>query len=157
MTKQRFLLIASLLFLAFAAHAQEGTFCSFAPYGSTDQTLAFLETGPAFGFLAYSCPVAPSWQSFSLTRQWYWTSTCPQGGILIQTVAIAGNDTQINVASGIFDPFTGRQLGIYNGFGYVSNVGGLALPAFIPTNDQGFLCNPAARDGRYQSLVTETQ
>lgn len=155
MMKQKLLLAAFVLFMStIAAHAQTGSFCYYQPQGNTDQTLTYLQQGPTFGFKAYSCPYPPVYAEFLITRYWHWTSTCPQGGIIIQGVSIDSYDTQINVDSYIFDPNTGRMLGELRGFAYVliTPVGG--LPQFIETADVGNKCNPYARDNLYQSNAT---
>lgn len=156
--KRKLLLITAALFLCMAAHAQTGDFCLFHPVGNTDQTLIYLQSGPSFGFSSWACQAPGTFIKYPMSKYWHWTSTCFQGGIIFQDTYIEGNDTQIEVDSGIFDPLTGRTLGYYSGFGYVAVVGNQWLPAFIPTEDYGNVpCDTATHTTMNQSLVVETQ
>jgi hypothetical protein len=155
MTKQRLLLLALVLFAgAISAHAQAEQFCIFVPDPATDQTLMVGQSAPPVGFVSYSCPYPPAWVELPLIKHWVWMSTCPQGGIVIQGTVIGGNNTQINVESGIFDPNTGRRLGHLSGFAVVPYG---AVPEFIPTDNSGGPCKPYTRDNILQSTATETQ
>jgi hypothetical protein len=140
---KKLILISGLLLGTFAAHAQEGTFWGVDFQNQfMDQTIAFGQTSDQFGFSAYSAPMAPLWISRNISRYWSWTSTCPSGGTVVTSMSIVGNDTQINVSSGIFNPFTGSQQGVLSGFAYQPDLG-ILPPDFIYTANSGGPCGPS--------------
>ena len=154
--KHALMLLAAFMLLSMAApavHAQTPDFCIFTPFGNGDQDLVYLQYGQFFGFTAWACPAPGTFAKFPASKKLRWQSTCLQGGITITGVSIRNNDTEIDLVSGIYDPYTGRTLGYYDTYWVVIDVGNQWLPTQGPLNQIGPVpCDPYGHVVGDQSL-----